>query len=468
MSAEASPDVRGEAADGRAEVGGTPPAVRSLTARLTLIAALGALPILVIAGASLLWLFSERIEQRFDAVLSAYQQQLIAAMDFAEDGTLRLGALPADPRFNLPFSGWYWQISGEEKTLAQSASAGPLQAGSGLSLPIEEAAADLTGPGDEKLRAVSISVRLPGTAERIHIVVAGPHSEIDQEAQAFGLQLALTLGALGAAFLIATVLQVRYGLLPLGHLRSSLQDIRGGAAQRLIGEYPVEIAPLVGELNDVLDHNTSLIKRARVQAGNLAHALKSPLTVLQQEVNEVSGERGAILREQVGLIGYQVDRVLARIRAAGPMGAAPGRTQIATLLQDLAFSLDLIHRERGIKIEVICSTNESFVGDEGDLAEMLGNLMDNACKWARSRVAITVEGEIKDTLSVLIDDDGPGIPAAQRVAAMKRGGRLDESTPGTGLGLDIVRELAELYHGQLLLEDSPMGGLRARLLLPRD
>lgn len=437
---------------------------RSLTARLVLVAALGALPVLILAGASLLWLFSERIESKFDALLIAYQQQLIAGAELSGDGALTLSAQPADPHFDLPFSGWYWQVSAGDRTLAQSVSAGPLQGSDGLPVSSFEGASNWVGPGDVELRAVARAVRLPGSDTAVRIVVMGPHAEIDQDVLAFGVQIALALGALGLAFLLATALQVRYGLLPLGALRAALQKVRKGTAPRLEGDYPMEVAPLVDELNEVLTHNEALISRARVQAGNLAHGLKSPLTVLRQELREIRGEQGEILRDQVAIIGDQVERVLARIRAAGPSSAASGRTRLSAVLQDLAFSLDIIHRERGIRIDIDCPEGAIFPGDAADLAEMLGNLMDNACKWAKSRVLVSAETG-PETLAIQIDDDGPGIPAARREAALARGTRLDETAPGTGLGLDIVREIAMLYRGNLRLEDSPLGGLRARLEL---
>lgn len=443
------------------------PGAKSLTARLTLVAALGALPILLVAGTVLLWLFAERIERRFDAFLSAYQQQLIAAAEIAGDGTLHLTARPADPHFDLPFSGWYWLVRGEGGVLAQSSSAGPLQGGglAPLSSISGNTASDLVGPGGMKLRAVARDVRLPGATGAVRIVVAGPHAEIDEEVLDFGLKLALALGSLGAAFLVATVLQVRYGLQPLRALRQALQDIRRGAAPRLAEQYPAEIAPLAEELNEVLAHNAALISRARVQAGNLAHGLKTPLTVLSQELAGIAGERGQILRDQVALIGDQVERVLARIRAAGPLSAAAGRTAVPRVLQDLVFSLDLIHRERGIVLETDCPADAAFPGDAADLAEMLGNLMDNACKWTRKRIHVAVATEGR-RLVILVDDDGPGIPPERRTAALTRGARLDQTAPGSGLGLDIVRELAELYGGSLRLEESSRGGLRARLELP--
>src|SRR5262245_15970581 len=254
------------------------PGARSLTARLVLVAALGALPVLALVGAILLWLFSERIESRFDAFLTAYQQQLIAGAELEADGTVQLRAQPADPRFDLPFSGWYWQVNEGDRTLAQSASAGPLQGSDGLPISSFDGAVDWIGPADTKQRAVARTVRLPGSDTPLRVVVMGPHAEIDQEVLAFGIQLALALGGLGIAFLLATALQVRYGLLPLGALRAALQAVRKGTAPRLAGDYPREVAPLVDELNEVLAHNEALIARARVQAGNLAHGLKSPLT----------------------------------------------------------------------------------------------------------------------------------------------------------------------------------------------
>ena len=443
------------------------PGARSLTTRLTVVAALGALPVLLIAGASLLWMFSERIESKFDAFLTAYQQQLIAGAELLGDGALRLNTHPADPHFDLPFSGWYWQVSAADRTLAQSPSAGPLQGTEGLPVSTFEGAADWFGPGDLELRAVARTVRLPGSDAPIRIVVMGPHAEIDREVLAFGIQLALALGALGLAFLLATALQVRYGLLPLGALRAALHKVRKGTAPRLVGDYPSEVAPLVEELNEVLAHNEALIARARVQAGNLAHGLKSPLTVLRLELAELNDERGEILRDQVAQIGDQAERVLARIRAAGPLNAAAGRTKLKSVLEDLAYSLDIIHRERRIEVEITCEAAAVFAGDATDLAEMLGNLMDNACKWAKSKVRVTADSD-GPGLIIVIDDDGPGIPLERRQAALTRGARLDQAVPGSGLGLDIVREIAELYRGSLRLEDLPLGGLRARLEVPGD
>lgn len=442
---------------------------KSLTLRLALIAALGALPILIAVGGLLLWLFADRIERRFDSFLLVFQQQLIAAAEMAPNGTLKLTALPADPRFNLPFSGWYWQIEAEGRIIAQSPSAGPLQGErlSGIALGAGQSGYDAIGPGDIKLRAISRDVRLPGAVSSVKVLVAGPHAEIDEESRTFGLQLALILAALEGAFLVATILQVRFGLAPLRALKGALQDIRRGNSSRLIGDYPAEVAPVVDELNEVLAQNAALIDRARTQAGNLAHAVKNPLSVLRQELSSIEGEQGMFLRDQLESIGSQVDRTLARIRTAGPSSATMARTPLAGVIADLGFSMQTLYRERAVEIETAVPSDLKFLGDPEDLTEMLGNLMDNASKWAKSKLRVSAESTAH-RLRITIEDDGPGIPAAQRAAALTRGRRFDESVPGSGLGLDIVREIAELYRGRLALEESPLGGLSARLELPGD
>lgn len=440
---------------------------KSLTLRLALTAAIGALPILIIVGGLLLWLFADRIERRFDAFLVSFQQQLIAAIEIAPDGQMRLATPLADPRFDLPFSGWYWLIKVDDRVVAQSPSAGPLAGGGlgGIVVKTGGSGYDVIGPGEAKLRAVRRDIRLAGAPSPVEVVVTGPHAEIDEETRSFGMQLALTFGALELAFLVATVLQVRFGLSPLRAMRGALQQIRQGTSHRLVGDYPIEVSPMVEELNAVLAHNAALIERARTQAGNLAHAVKNPLSVLRQELSSIDGERGKILRDQLEAIGSQVDRTLARIRAAGPSSATATRTPLERVVADLAYSMQTLYRERALAIECSIAPDLSFFGDPEDLTEMLGNLMDNASKWAKSRLRISAERRA-DALRITIEDDGPGIPAGQREAALRRGQRLDESVPGSGLGLDIVRELAELYRGRLSLGESPLGGLSARLDLP--
>lgn len=449
----------------------------ALTYRLLMMAALGALPVLGLAGALLLWFFSDRISQQFDSYLEGYQQQLVAAMQVSKAGMVDLSSLPSDPRFTMPFSGWYWQIRSDDgHVLLQSASLGPDLASSGITNAADLVdgrlllhGRDQIGPGDIAIRAVTALIRVPETKSRFEVIVTGPKREIDAQTRSFAGQMALILSALGVAFLIATVLQIRLGLAPLGHLQRDLQQIRSGGIAHLPVDYPSEITPLIDEFNAVLDHNATLIEKARKQAGNLAHALKTPLSVLQQELTSTALPDRKLLGEQITVISQQIDRSLARIRAVGPERAAGNTASVVEIVDDLIFSMELLHRDRNLQIVSRIPAGTVFIGDAADLTEMLGNLIDNACKWAKQRVEISLvlpTGPQPQRLWLAVDDDGPGIPAEQRRLAMERGKRLDETRPGSGLGLGIVRENAELYGGTLSLQQSVLGGLSAKLDLP--
>jgi signal transduction histidine kinase len=259
------------------------------------------------------------------------------------------------------------------------------------------------------------------------------------------------------------LLQIRFGLRPLRAMRSALAEIRAGRSGRLPETFPAEVQPVVSELNDLLDHDAAKLERARTQAGNLAHALKNPLTVIRNEAREVEGERGAILRDQVAVVSNHVERYLVRARAAG--GVLGVRTEVEGTIEDLRFSMNLLHRDRDLDIRVSGAGGLFFRGDAHDLEEMLGNLIDNACKWARTRVTVSAR-RVDSHLVIAVEDDGPGVPEERHAEVLHRGRRLDETVAGSGLGLDIVQDIAELYHGSLTLGDSRIGGLRAQLDLP--
>jgi signal transduction histidine kinase len=262
--------------------------------------------------------------------------------------------------------------------------------------------------------------------------------------------------------------EVRWGLLPIERLRARLLAVRDGRHSRIEGEYPSEVQPLVSDLNALLDQRERAVKRAQAKAGDLAHGLKTPLAVLAQEAERAAAaghtELAALLRQQVERMRGQVDYHLAQA------GAAAGATATAHCFvresaEGLARTLLQLHAERGLAIDVAVDSEHAIRGRREDLDEMLGNLLDNACKWASSRVR--VGSALADTSVVLtVDDDGPGLDPALRERVLQRGVRADEAAPGTGIGLAIVRDLAELYGGRIALERSPTGGLRAELRLP--
>jgi signal transduction histidine kinase len=265
------------------------------------------------------------------------------------------------------------------------------------------------------------------------------------------------------------ILLIRAGLQPFSRLRKQLSDMREGSGRRIEGTYPIEVEPLVNDLNSLLEHRERVIRRALAKAGDLAHGLKTPLAVLAQEADraEAAGqhEMAATISLQVERMRRQVDYHLAHARAAGS-GDVPGaRCPVLPAVEGLTRTLLRIYTCRGLAIKVDVPPEHFIRGQHEDLEEMLGNLLDNACKWGKSNVKI--QSVQQDGVVMLtVDDDGPGLAPAMREVVLQRGVRADEAAPGSGLGLAIVRDLAELYEGTIALEDSPLGGLRARLQLP--
>lgn len=270
-------------------------------------------------------------------------------------------------------------------------------------------------------------------------------------------------------FILAGILLVRSAFLPFGRLRKHLSGLRDGSVRRIEGKYPTEVQPLVNDLNSLLEHREHVVRRALAKAGDLAHGLKNPLAVLAQEADRADAagqhEMAASIGLQVERMRRQVEYHLAHARAA-TSGDVPGaRCPVLPAVEGLTRTLLRIYADRGLAIDVDVSPSHSIRGQQEDLEEMLGNLLDNACKWAKSRIKIQSVQE-DGAIVLTVDDDGPGIVPAMRDVVLQRGVRADEAAPGSGLGLAIVRDLAELYRGTIVLEDSPMGGLRVRLRLP--
>jgi signal transduction histidine kinase len=286
-----------------------------------------------------------------------------------------------------------------------------------------------------------------------------------------------SLGLLALIAMLAGFVLVRGGLKPLNEIRRRLADVQSGRATQVLGRYPSEVQPLVKDLNGLLAHQQQAVSRAVAKAGDLAHGLKTPLAVLAQEAERASAggraDLAAAIGEQVERMRRQIEYHLAHARAAAS-GATPGaRSDVGASADALARTLQRLHADRGLTIAVDVAADRVVRCQREDLDEMLGNLLDNACKWARTRVALSTEpiadggpGAPDGRLAILVDDDGPGLAAPMRDAVLQRGVRADEAAPGSGFGLAIVREIAEVYGGAIVLEPSPFGGLRARLLLP--
>jgi signal transduction histidine kinase len=461
----------------------------SLALRLFLSATAWAVVILVITGIILSSLYRQAVERAFDRRLNVYLRTLVAELATPDDSSSseKIPQSLGEPLFELPLSGWYWQITrldsgkdaGKDGGKADIRSSRSLWDGGLPHLQDQGVAASasgsregyVSGPEDQRLRLTERTIDL-GEDGQFLVAVAGDAAEISEETRAFDQALAMTFAALAIVLLLTTMFQVRFGLAPLKRISDSLAAIRSGAAERLEGEFPDEIAPLARETNALIDANKEIVERARTHVGNLAHALKTPLSVMVNEATaRGSDPLAAKVLEQADIMRDQVARHLERARLSAGLKVIGTVTEVAPVVTALARTMEKIHRDRGIAIDVHADGKVQFRGERPDLEEMIGNLVDNACKWATSRVAIAVEpnqpgADGRKTLRVVVDDDGKGLTPAEREQAAKRGRRLDETKPGSGLGLSIVVELAGLYGGSLTLAAAPIGGLRAELVLP--
>lgn len=448
---------------------------KSLAFRLFVSAAAWTLVVIPIAAILLTSLYRQSIERNFDARLDVYMTSLVAA------STAGGGEVPESPEslgapvFDIPFSGWYWQIKplkGAARPLFVSGSLLDQE----LDLPSkEDVPPDDTltrrsyapGPDGENLRIEEREIR-PGNdgVAAYSYAVGGDAAEIDADLAQFTTMLILALVILGVGLTVATFFQVRFGLLPLRAIRHDLAAIRSGDAEKLEGELPDEIKPLQTELNALIQSNRDVVERARTHVGNLAHALKTPLSVISNEARSHGGALSDKVVEQAEIMRTQITHHLDRARVAARSGVIGGVTEVEPTLMALKRALDRIYDDKGIALTVSADTGLKFQGEKQDFEEMTGNLIDNACKWAEGAVAVTARRSGDGEIAVTVDDDGPGLTKAERERAVKRGQRLDESKPGSGLGLSIVADLAHLYKGRFELEKGPKGGLRARLTLP--
>ncbi|MEJ0052624.1 MAG: ATP-binding protein [Methylovirgula sp.] len=450
----------------------------SIAARLFVSAAVLSSIILVIAGAGLSALYRKSAETRFDEQLGFYLRALVADIASPSEENRPQQFELGEPQFEIPLSGWYWQITrldGNDPNIISSRSLFaerlPQLVTKGVPAGVGGARDGyVKGPDEKILRMVERTIDTGD--EGIYLVqVAATTAPMESEVEGFELALIVTFTLLAAALVGSAVLQMRYGLEPLRRLQEGVASIRQGQGEKIGGEFPQDIAPLASEVNLLLDANREVVERARTQVGNLAHALKTPLSVIINEADIEKGPLSSKVHEQAAIMRDQVTYYLDRARAAVRVGAIGNMAEVAPVTTGLVRTFEKIYRDRGINFSAQVADNIRFRGERQDLEEMIGNLVDNAGKWARQNVTIAITAlaanpQGKKFFRVVIDDDGVGLAPELREAAMRRGRRLDETRPGSGLGLSIVADLAALYGGALRLDASPAGGLRAELELP--
>ena len=452
----------------------------SLATRLFLSATAWVVVILLITGVILSSVYRDATERAFDRRLNLYLRTLVAEVATPDEPPDHQFQSLGEPLFELPLSGWYWQIIRTDTDKDEARASRSLW---DKKLPkLEDHGAELTaagirlgyvdGPEGQTLRMVERPVDL-GADGKFLVDVAGDATEIFDETRNFDYYLGGTFIALSIVLVLTTIFQVRFGLAPLKRISDSIADIRSGRAERLEGEFPVEIAPLARETNALIDANREIVERARTHVGNLAHAIKTPLSVIVNEATAHSSDLfAAKVLEQADVMRDQVAHHLERARIAARLTIVGTITEVGPVVEALRRTMEKIHRDRDIAIEVSAGSKTRFRGERQDLEEMAGNLVDNACKWTTSRVSIEVHAEqpaasgATPMLRIIVDDDGRGLSEKERAQVSRRGQRLDESKPGSGLGLSIVVDLAALYGGSLALGRAPIGGLRAELVLP--
>jgi signal transduction histidine kinase len=442
------------------------------------LAAAWSLAVLVVAGLSLSLFFSHTATVRFDDQLSESVDGLLAGAS-VENGVVT--PPPAvDPREQRVYSGEYWEISipdgaGGLKSLARSRSlwdralAAPPEGVSALArIEGRPLFYDAPGPLDQPLRVDALQARVEGFPQPVVFMAAEDRTPVDRDVRTFVTTIAVALGILGAGLIAAVIIQVRVGLQPLFALRREVADVRTGKRERLERVYPTELEPLAAELNALVAHNQQVVERQRTHVGNLAHALKTPLSVIVTEAGQSGGALAEVVARQARIMSQQVDHHLRRARAAARTQGHGERTEVGPVLEELSRALERIFQDKVGEIRVDCPDGLMFVGERQDLLEIAGNVMENACKWADRRVRVAGAAKPEAPVFTLtVEDDGPGLAPELRETVLRRGTRLDESAPGSGLGLSIVDELTRAYGGSIEFDASRLGGLKVEIALPR-
>ncbi len=466
MNEHAAP-VAAAAPEGPAAQARTPGRrVGSLTRRMIGVAAVWIAALLLIGGLALDRVLTQSIVRNFDEQLEyVLNTALLAASEIGPEGEVRFNRPPADQRFLQPYSGLYFQVSGEGADTFPSRSLWDRR----LRVldrhkDVEVHFYDSSEFQDEPLRIAERDVLLPGSDIRWRFQVAQSRETINEQIRQLRRTLFRSFLALGAGLLIMAALQTFFGLWPLRRVRREVALIGSGTKTRITEDFPVEIRPLTDEINQLLAHSEEQAEEARRHAGNLAHALKTPLTVITNAATARAPDLANSVCREAMIMRRQVDHHLARARAIGRRASAQARSTVWECVQAVQRAVDRLYEE--VTVDVAGDKKAQVRVERQDLDEMIGNLVENAAKYGGGRVFVTVEprGAMVD---VVVEDDGPGIPAEEREAIFQRGARLDTDKPGTGLGLAIVRDVAHIYGGRITLEESEdLGGLLARLSLP--
>ena len=446
----------------------------SLALRLFLSASVWIFFTLFSGGLLLSNIFRETAQKSFEDKLNLFMETLIGASKVDSRSSITVVNQLGDPRFFQPYSGWYWQINKGSTTLQRSRSmwdqvltmdkrivGGRAQF---IDSALRKESADGNGVvQSDNLAIIQREISFPGMDQPLIFMVSGNTEEYEENIAKFNTILISSLFLLGLGLFIAVFLQVRYGLLPLGKIKNSLFKIRNGDATKLEGNYPSEVWPLAEEINILLDHNEKIVNRAKTHVGNLAHALKTPLAVINNQITKEN--KNILVSSQIKVIEGYVNKYLKKATTSSDVSVKKSKINVFLCIKKILKIFRKINTNLKFDLKEDC-TDLLVVGNDDDFEEVFGNLLENATKWAKSNISIRIKKVDDSSIKVTIDDDGPGLPKQKMNEVFVRGLRLDEQMPGTGLGLNIVKDIVENHSGKVWLENSNMGGLRVIISLP--
>lgn len=449
---------------------------RSLTFRVIAFSSVWAILALLVIATIISAIFRQSSERGFQNLLSAHLFNLIGSVSVTEGGDLAGSPNLGDLRFNQGESGWYWSVVPVSDNLGGLLSSpsmtGPVPAMSTEIVPFDaefQRRYFIQGLAGERLEVIETEFVLDAEDRIARFRMMGNRTELEEEVRAFENRLYTYLGLFGLGMIGINAVAIFLGLNPLGKVSRALAKIREGSADRLDGKFPAEIAPLAAETNALIESNRRIVERSRTQVGNLAHSLKTPLAVIQNEGRAIGDGKGKLIAEQAALMRDQVEHYLQRARMAAQRDSVVFRTPVAETLERMVRVTRKLSPDKELTLD-LPEEEIIFSGEREDLEEIIGNLLENAMKWANSQALIAVRppkdgDEPSELFELTVEDDGPGIPENQAREAVKRGRRLDESKPGTGLGLSIVADLVSEYGGELKLGRSKLGGLKVEITL---
>lgn len=449
--------------------------INSLALRLFLSASVWILLTLFSGGLLLSDIFRESTEKSFNDKLNLFMESLIGSSKIDSTNSITVVNSLGDPRFFQPYSGWYWQINEGSKTLVRSRSMWDQVLT--LDKRLIGGRAQFLNPGknnknskglveSQKLIILQREISFPGFDEPLTFMVSGDTEEFEKNISLYNNILISSLVILGLGLLLSVFLQVKYGLLPLKKIKNSLFKIRNGDATKLEENYPIEVSPLAREINILLEHNEKIVERAKTHVGNLAHALKTPLAVINNQLEKnKNGVQTKIISPQVDMIKTYVDKYLNKARTSSKTKIVNKKIDVEITTRKIIKIFQKINPQILINLKFE-DQKLKFLGDSDDLNEILGNVLENACKWTKDFVEVHVSKNSKNEIKFIISDNGPGLSELERKKVFARGFRLDEQMPGTGLGLNIVKDTVEIYSGKVWMSESKLKGLSVNIILP--